>query len=112
MFHALLVAEFGAIQVCAFFGVLGDRPGWGCVKKLEDITSKPFKERPVLAQQNDEILNTTVKQSAFFRDARHQISHIAHRGKKDVGSETADETIKAVRGFMRMLAQKLPPVPS
>jgi len=40
VFHILLVAEFGVIQIATLFGVQGDRPGWGALDRLEKNTKE------------------------------------------------------------------------
>ena len=40
IFRALLVAEFGFINVADFFGVAGDKPVWGCLDRLEKVLKR------------------------------------------------------------------------
>jgi len=115
IFHILLVAEFGVIRICDLFGVSGDKPGWGCVQRLERILAKPFKDRSPLEQQHSELLKEIVPMIVAVKDSsRHKISHVDNRLvwlDTDLSPQIANEVISAARGFMRRLAKELPLVP-
>src|SRR5262249_39636529 len=51
IFHVLLVAEFGVIKLSGLLGEAGDKPGWGCLERLEKILQKSFKDRTPLQQE-------------------------------------------------------------
>jgi hypothetical protein len=111
VFHALLVAEFGAIQLCRLLDVCGDRPGWACVTKLEAIIDKAYPVRTALEQQHSELLRDMVPKTVSLRNQRHQITHIDNANDwivQEIGPKTADEVIFATRAFMRELAKRLP----
>ena len=56
VFHILLVAEYGVIQVAKLLGAEGDKPGWGSLKRLGDMIKEPYPKRIPLAQQYSKLL--------------------------------------------------------
>lgn len=112
IFHILLVAEFGVIQVGDLLQVSGDRPGWGCVARLQSILGKKFADRSVLQQQHSKLLEEIVPMMVAVKDSsRHKISHVDNRLvwlDVDFSPNIASEVIGSVRGFMRRLAKELP----
>jgi hypothetical protein len=113
VFHILLVAEFGVIQVCSLFGVCGDRPGWGCVARLEEILKRKYPDRLPIEQRHSDMLRDLVPSMVLLRGARHRITHADNSDTwlvQDIGPNTADEITKATRGFMREIAARLPAV--
>jgi hypothetical protein len=112
VFHVLLVAEFGVIQVCDLLKVSGDKPGWGCVSRLEKVLDKDFKNRSPLEQQHSKLLEEIVPMMVAVKDsARHKISHVDNRLvwlDADFSPQIASEVIGSTRGFMRRLAKELP----
>jgi hypothetical protein len=115
IFHILLVAEFGVILVGDLLGVSGDKPGWGCVNRLEKILKTEHKDRSLLGQQHSHLLKEIVPMIAAVRDSsRHKISHVDNQLvwlDSDMSPQIASEVISATRGFMRRLAAELPQVP-
>jgi len=113
VFHVLLVAEFGAIQVCNLLGVSGDRPGWGCVDRLEKILDRRYPDRSILEQQHSDLLRDVVPKLVSLKATRHQITHTDNSDAwivQDIGPSTADEVIKSARWFMREIAARIPKV--
>jgi len=112
IFHILLVAEFGVIQVGNLLEESGDRPGWGCVERLERILKKPYDQRTPLQQQHSELLKSIVPMIVAVKDSsRHKISHVDNKLvwlDSDLSPQIATEVIMATRGFMRRLAKELP----
>jgi len=112
IFHILLVAEFGVIQVGDLLGESGDRPGWGCAERLERILQKPYKERTPLGQKHSALLKDIVPMVVAVKDSsRHKISHVDNKLvwlDADFSPQIASEVISATRGFMRRLAKELP----
>jgi hypothetical protein len=112
IFHILLVAEFGVIQICDLLGVSGDKPGWGCVQRLERTLAKPYKDRTDLEQQHSALLTDLVPMIVAVKDSsRHKIMHVDNRLvwlDVDLGPQVASEVIASTRGFMRRLAKELP----
>ena len=112
VFHILLVAEIGVIEVAKLLGVEGDRPGWGALEKLQRITKKGYSDRSALEQQHSNLLDNVLPLAAAMKDAwRHKISHVDNKLTwldTDFSKRTADEIITSTRGFMRKLATELP----
>lgn len=112
IFHALLVAEFGLIQVSDLFNVSGDKPGWGCLERLQRIRDKGPKERSALELQHFKFLENTLPLLQAVKDSwRHKISHIDNRLvwlDTEFGPQVAEEIILTIRGLMRRLAHDLP----
>src|ERR1039458_7956361 len=115
IFHILLVAEFGVIQVGNLLGVSGDKPGWGCVQRLEQILDKPYKSRAPLEQEHSALLENIVPMIIAIKDSsRHKIMHVDNKLAwldADFSPQIASEVISSTRGFMRRLAKDLPVVP-
>jgi hypothetical protein len=112
VFHILLVAEFGVIEVAKLFKVEGDKPGWGALERLEKINKKDWKDKSSLEQQHSEFLKNLTPLALAIKDSwRHKISHAENKLTwvgTDFSQRTADEIITATRGFMRRIAQDLP----
>jgi hypothetical protein len=114
VFHILLVAEFGAIQAGNLLGVSGDRPGWGCVARLEEILTREYPKRSEIERQHSDLLRAVVPKMVSLRNARHRITHADNNKSwivQDIGPSTTDEIVKLTRGFIRELADRLPEVP-
>jgi hypothetical protein len=112
VFHALLVAELGVIEVAKLLVVAGDKPGWGALDRLEKILDKPYKERLPIEQTHSELLKQILPLMLAMKESwRHKISHVENRLAwldTDFSPELAEEITKAIRGFMRRLATDLP----
>jgi len=115
IFHVLLVAELGVIEVATLLGVAGDKPGWGSLDRLERILRKQYKERSPIERIHYELLKQVVPLMLAMKDSwRHKISHVENRLEwldTDFSPQLAEEIITAVRGFMRRLATELAPKP-
>ena len=114
VFHALLVAEFGVIQIADFFSVKGDRPGWGCVERLDAIHDRPHKERTTFEREHSKLLDDSVRLIHAVKDWRHKIAHVDNWliwQDTDFSPHRAEELILATRGLMRHLASDLPIAP-
>jgi hypothetical protein len=112
LFHVLLVAEFGIIQVAELFGQAGDKPGWGALDRLRKINDKKYSDKSALEQQHSDFLKNLLPLAFAMKDSwRHKISHVDNKLEwmdTDFSPEVAAEIISAVRGFMRRLAVDLP----
>lgn len=112
VFHILLVAEFGVIEVAKLLGVEGDRPGWGALERLQRITKKSYSDRSALERQHSNLLDNVLPLAVAMKDTwRHKISHVDNKLTwldTDFSKRTADEIITSTRGFMRKLATELP----
>jgi hypothetical protein len=112
VFHILQVAEFGVIQLGRLLNVLGDKPGWACVSRLQKLVAPPYPDRIPLAQTHSKLLESTLPLVAAMKDAwRHKLDHVDNQivwHGTDFSPAVTDEIIKATRGFMRKLAAELP----
>jgi hypothetical protein len=112
VFHSLLVAEFGVIKVAEFFGVQGDKPGWGSVERLQRITQKAHKDRSEIERDHFELLEKMVPLMLSIKNSwRHKLDHVDNQLKwldTDFSPKVAKEIISATQGFMRVLAHDLP----
>jgi len=112
VFHILLVAEFGVIEVAKLFGVEGDKPGWGSLERLEKINKTHPKERSLIELEHAEFLKNVIPLASAIKDSwRHKISHVDNQLEwvdTDFSPQVASEIISATCGFMRRLAADLP----
>lgn len=112
LFHALLVAEFGVIELAKVFGAEGDKPGWGCLDRLQRIDSKAFKHKTDVERAHGNLLSSVLPFAFSIRNEwRHKISHVDNQLvwlDTDFSPGLAMEIITAVRGFMKKLAADLP----
>lgn len=112
IFHILLVAEFGVIEVARLFGVEGDKPGWGALDRLERIRNKKYLERSDFEKRHSPFLEQVVPLLVAVKDSwRHKISHVENElvwMDTVFSPQIAEEVISTTRGFMRRLATDLP----
>lgn len=117
LFHAMLIAEFGIIQVAKLFPPdpgkkVNDKPGWADLERLRQINEKQVKDRTPLELQHKDFLKSLMPLALAMKDSwRHKISHVDNKLEwmdTDFSPEVAGEIISATRGFMRRLAQDLP----
>jgi hypothetical protein len=116
VFHVLLIAEFGVIKVSELFGMKGDKPGWGAVERLHQITLKPYKERSAVEAANFDLLSKLVPLMHSIKTSwRHKLDHVDNQLvwlDADFSPKVAKEIISATQGFMRILAMELPELPA
>jgi hypothetical protein len=112
VFHILQVAEYGVIKAGELLNVLGDKPGWSCLKKLQDLIAVSYPQRIPLAQKHSKFLENVVPLAIIVKDSwRHKLDHVDNQIRwmdTDFSPTVAEEIISATRGFMRKLAQELP----
>jgi hypothetical protein len=112
VFHVLQVAEFGVIQIAKLLGVEGDKPGWGSLKRLQELIKDPFPKRIPLAQKHSKLLEDVVPLAIVVKDSwRHKLDHVDNQivwVDTDFSPNVAEEIISATRAFMRKLASELP----
>jgi hypothetical protein len=112
VFHVLLVAEYGVIQVAELFQVAGDKPGWGALDRLQRINDKSWKDKSPLEQKHSNLLEKLLPLAFAMKESwRHKMDHVANKIEwmdTDFSPEVADDIISATRGFMRRLASDLP----
>lgn len=112
VFHILLVAEFGVIQVAKLLGVAGDKPGWGALDRLEKILKKEYTQRSPLEQSHSELLQHLAPLLQSIKNSwRHKISHVENKLdwiESDFSPAAANRIITATCGLMDCIATELP----
>ena len=112
LFHVLLVAEFGVIEVSKLFNAEGDKPGWGTLDRLQAIHAKKWADKTDIEKQHSGFLGDLLPLAIAIKDSwRHKISHVDNKLEwmdTDFSPEVTSEIISVTRGFMRRLAKDLP----
>jgi hypothetical protein len=112
LFHILLVAEHGVIELAAILNVAGDKPGWGALDRLEKISAKAYKDKSDLEKRHSDLLNSVIPFAQAIKNQwRNKINHVDNRlvwANTDFSPDMAESIIKAVRGFMDKLVSGLP----
>ena len=114
MFHALHVAEWGAIELGGFIGVTDPKKGWGPTeKKLREIVKAGHSNLPAsltgklefLEQMSREIDSMVL---AWRHKVDHAANHLAIVPNTDFTADIAEHIGIAVRIFMLRLAEGMP----
>jgi|GEM_PF-2989793 len=112
VFHAMLIAEFGVIQVSEFFGVAGDKPGWAALERLQKINDKKWPDKTALEQKHAKFLETLLPLALSMKNSwRHKMDHVANKiiwVDTSFDPDFAKDIISATSAFMRRLASDLP----
>jgi hypothetical protein len=112
VFHAMLIAEYGIIQVAELFGAAGDKPGWGALDRLQRINDKKWTDKTPLEQQHAKFLQSLLPLAFAMKNSwRHKMDHVANKIEwldTTFDPEFANDIISATSGFMRRLATDLP----
>ena len=115
MFHALQVAEWGAIELGKFIGVTDPKKGWGpTTKELAKLVKDGHAKLPpnlsdkfsFLEQMNREI-------DSMVLAWRHKVDHAANRlaivPNTILSPDIAEHIIKTIKVFMGRLEEELRP---
>ncbi len=114
MFHALHVAEWGAIKLGDYIGVADPKKGWGPTeRKLREIIKAGHANVPpalagkfdFLEQMNREIDSIVL---AWRHKVDHAANHLAVLPNMEFTQEIAEHIISSVRVFMNRLAEGIP----
>lgn len=112
LFHVLLIAEFGVIEVAKIFNVEGDKPGWGALDRLHKIYSKPWNDKTIVEQAYAGLLDkSTPLMLSIKNEWRHKINHVDNKLQwvdTDFSPQIAARIITATKGFMDNLTKDLP----
>ncbi|MGA8145817.1 MAG: hypothetical protein WB987_18170 [Candidatus Acidiferrales bacterium] len=112
LFHILLVAEYGVIEVARLFGVAGDKPGWGATDRLQRVHDKKWNEKTPLEQKHSELLGKILPlMHSIKNEWRHKINHVDNKLEwidTDFSPEVTGRIISASLGFMIFLSAELP----
>jgi len=109
IFHAMLVVEFGIIDLGKLIGVRDPKPGWDATyKKLKDILALGHKKCPRKLKPHFQTLELLGQNLEGMKLAwRNKISHADKKLvllTSDFSERVAEEILTASRGFMRTLA--------
>jgi hypothetical protein len=114
MYHAMQIAEGGAIELGNYIGVTDHRKGWGPTeKKLRQIIADGHLKLPVnlagkfefLEQMNREIDSMVL---AWRHKLDHAANHLAIVPNAVFTPDIAEHIMKAIRVFMLRLMEGLP----
>jgi len=112
VFHVMLIAEFGVIEVAKLFGVEGDKPGWGALDRLQRVSTKAWKDKTAIEQKHSKFLDDLLPFALAIRNSwRHKLSHVDNKiewADTDFSQNVAQDILSATRGFMEKLARDLP----
>ena len=112
MFHALQVAEWGAIKLGDYIGVTDPKKGWGATKsRLTELVKGGHGKLPAslsskwdfIEQMNRQIDSMTL---AWRHKVDHAANHLAIVPNTDFTPDIAEHIIGAVRVFMLRLVEE------
>ena len=112
MFHALHVAEWGAIKLGDYISVTDPKKGWGATKKrLSELVKGGHPNLPAnltskwdfIEQMNREIETLSL---AWRHKVDHAANHLAIVPNSDFTPDIAEHVIGAVRIFMLRLVEE------
>lgn len=103
LFHVLLVAEFGVIEVARIFNVAGNKPGWGALDRLQKIYDKPWNDKNLVEQTYSGLLEITMPLMLSIKNEwRHKINHVDNKLQwidTDFSPQVAGRVITATEGL-------------
>lgn len=114
MFHALHVAEWGAISLGDFIGVTDPKKGWGPTEKtLRELIRGGHSMLPAsLAGKFDFLEQMNREIDSMVLSWRHKVDHAANHlaivPNTDFTPDIAEHIIGAVRIFMQRLIEGIP----
>lgn len=114
MFHAMQIAELGAIELGDYIGVTDPKKGWGATqKKLNDIVMQGHSKLPANLTGKYEFLEQMNREiDSLVLAWRHKLDHAANRlailPNTDFTPDVAEHIIGAVRIFMLRLQEGMP----
>jgi hypothetical protein len=114
VFHVILVAEAGAIEVGKLIEITDPKPGWNSVLREMDriLHRAKFPDLKPSEQEHYKLLEQLWPLMQGMKDAwRHKISHVENKlvlMTGDFSPQIAEDVIVATRAFMRRLVIDLP----
>jgi len=114
MYHAMQIAEGGAIELGNYIGVTDPRKGWGPTeKKLRQIIADGHSKLPASLAGNFEFLEQMNREIdsmvlAWRHKLDHAANHLAIAPNAVFTPDIAEHIMKAVRVFMIRLMEGLP----
>jgi hypothetical protein len=115
MFHALHVAEWGAIYLGDHIGVTDPKKGWGPTeKRLREIIKAGHSAMPASMACSFQFLEQMHREiDSMVLAWRHKVDHAANHlhivPNTEFTPEIAEHIIGAVKIFMQRLAEGIPP---
>jgi hypothetical protein len=114
VFHSVQIVETGLIELGVFIKVTDPKSGWTAVSKaLDTIIKKPHTARTQFEKRNFAFLEQVQGTVEGLKNAwRNKISHSQGRLillSTEFSPEIAEEILFATRGFIRRLAEGIPP---
>jgi len=114
MFHALHVAEWGAIELGNYIGVTDPKKGWGPTeKKLKELIKAGHSQLPSNLSGKFEFLEQIGREIdsmvlAWRHKVDHAVNHLAIVPNTEFTPEIAEHIISSVRVFMNRLVEDIP----
>lgn len=114
MFHALHVAEWGAINLGIYIGVADPKKGWGATERsLRELLKLGHANLPANLSSKFEFLEQMNREiDSMVLAWRHKVDHAANRlaivPNTDFTPDIAEHIIGAVRIFMQRLCEGIP----
>lgn len=114
MFHALHVAEWGAIDLGNYIGVTDPKKGWGATeRKLKELIKGGYPNLPTSIAVEFEFLEQMSREIdsmvlAWRHKVDHAANHLAIIPNTDFTPDIAEHIIGAVRIFMQRLFEGIP----
>ena len=111
MFHAMQIAELGAIELGDYIGVIDPKKGWGPTqKKLVELLKRGHSNLPPALSGKFEFLEQMSREvDSMVLAWRHKVDHAANRlailPNTDFTPDIAEHIIGAVRIFMLRLQE-------
>ena len=114
VFHSIQIVETGLIDFGRFLKISDPHSGWTAVSQaLKKIIEKKHQDRSRFEKRNFQFLEQMQGSVEGLKNAwRNKISHVQHRlvlMSAEFSPDVAEEILIATRGFMRRLAEDLPP---
>lgn len=114
MFHALHVAEWGAIALGNYIGVIDPKRGWSATeRKLQELVNGGHRELPASLQGQFEFLEQMSREIhsmvlAWRHKVGHAANHLAIVPNTDFTPDIASHIIDSVKIFMNRLVEGIP----
>jgi hypothetical protein len=113
IFHAMLIAEVGAIEVGKLIEICDPKPGWpSTIREMNRIVHREkYSDLKPVEKNHRDFLGQLLPLMESMQDAwRNKISHVENKlvlMSGEFSPQITEEIIVATRGFMRRLATVL-----
>src|SRR5207249_4720671 len=112
--HMMLVAELGAVEVGKLIGVSDAKPGWSATaKEIRRVCDRAKYDEltPVQQKYREFLRGLPPFIEGIESGLRNKWSHVANKAfltSSEFSPQRAEEIMLNTRGFMTILAEKLP----